>query len=398
MIPKFFRRSKAAVPQQTKSVMPLIALAMTGAPQWGGRDYASLSQTGILRNAIVHRCIRMVAEAAASVPWILYDGETELETHPLLDVLRCPNPYEDGTSLFMRWYAHMISAGNSYLRAGCVGRGVRELYVLQPDRVQAVVDSCGWPVAYDYSGGGRTVRVTRDGDTGFLPILHCKLFHPLDDVYGLSPLEAAGISIDIHNAGAGWTKSLLDNAARPSGALVYKGGDGYSSLTDDQFQRLKSELENTYQGACNAGRPMILEGGLEWRSMSYSPSDMNFIEIRNAAAREIAMVFGVPPMLLGIPGDSTYANYREANLNFWRQTVLPLVARTADALSTWFAAACGSRLRIVGNTDAIEALAEERQSEWQRIDAASFLTRDEKRAAAGYSPEKTQEGYDEHIG
>ncbi len=158
-----------------------------------------------------------------------------------------------------------------------------------------------------------------------------RLFHPLDDHYGLSPIEAAARAVEIHNAGGGWTKALLDNAARPSGALIYKGPDGAPGLSEEQFARLKRELEDAYQGATNAGRPMVLEGGLDWRAMSYTPADMDFTGLRNAAAREIALAFGVPPMLLGIPGDNTYSNYREANLALWRQTILPLVARTAQS-------------------------------------------------------------------
>jgi HK97 family phage portal protein len=157
-------------------------------------------------------------------------------------------------------------------------------------------------------------------------------------------------------------------------------------LSDDQFQRLKSELENAYQGASNAGRPMVLEGGLDWRAMSYTPNDMDFADTRANAAREIALAFGVPPMLLGLPGDNTYANYREANLAFWRQTVLPLVARTAQDLTRWLAPRFGETLRIGYDPDAVEALALERETVWDRIGNANFLTLNEKRVAAGYSP------------
>ncbi len=228
------------------------------------------------------------------------------------------------------------------------------------------------------------MRLARDA-TGFLPVLHAALFHPLDDYYGLSPLEVAGTAIEVHNAGAQWTKALLDNAARPSGALIYKGPDG-SGLSDEQFARLKRELEDAYQGAANAGRPMVLEGGLDWKAMGYNPADMDFAETRSVAAREIALAFGVPPMLLGIPGDNTYSNYAEANLNFWRQAVLPLVARTAGALSRWLAPRFGEGLRIGYDADAVEALAETRQALWAKLSTADFLTLNEKRAAAGYSP------------
>jgi HK97 family phage portal protein len=261
---------------------------------------------------------------------------------------------------------------------------VRELHVLRPDRMKVVPGPRGWPQAYDYTVEGHTTRIHRDAG-GFLPVMHARLFHPLDDLYGYSPIRAAATAIDVHNAGAAWTKALLDNAARPSGALIYKGPEG-TSLSDDQFQRLKSELETAYQGASNAGRPMVLEGGLDWRAMSYTPADMDFADTRANAAREIALAFGVPPMLLGLPGDNTYANYREANLAFWRQTVLPLVARTAQDLTRWLAPRFGETLRIGFDPDSVEALALERETVWDRIGNANSLTLNEKRVAAGYSP------------
>src|SRR6185312_13788346 len=110
------------------------------------------------------------------------------------------------------------------------------------------------------------------------------------------------------------------------------------------------------------------------------------------AAREIALAFGVPPMLLGIPGDNTYANYREANLAFWRSTVLPLVSRTASSLTQWLAPKFGETLRIGFDTDAIDALALDRESTWDKLNAATFLTTDEKRAAAGYGAVENADG------
>ena len=95
------------------------------------------------------------------------------------------------------------------------------------------------------------------------PILHLRLFHPANDYYGMSPVEAASTAIDIHNTAAQWNKALLDNSARPSGALVYTGGEGRP--TAEQFTRLRDELETGFQGARQAGRPLLLEGGLDWK-------------------------------------------------------------------------------------------------------------------------------------
>ncbi|MBM6592387.1 phage portal protein [Microvirga sp. BT291] len=111
---------------------------------------------------------------------------------------------------------------------------------------------------------------------------------------------------------------------------------------------------------------------------------MDFVEAKAIAAREIALAFGVPPLLLGLSGDNTHANYAEANRAFYRQTVIPLVRRTAEALAHWLSPAFGETLRLDPDLDAIEALADERESLWRRVSGAAFLSDDEKREAVGY--------------
>ena len=260
---------------------------------------------------------------------------------------------------------------------------MRELHALRPDRMSVVPDASGWPAAFEYAANGRVVRFVQEGEGRVAPILHVAEFHPLDDYYGFAPLESAQASLDVHNAATAWNKALLDNAARPSGALVYKGENG-ANLSEEQFERLREELAANFSGAGNAGRPLLLEGGLTWQTMSLSPHDMDFLQLKHGAAREIALAFGVPPMLLGIPGDNTYSNYREANLAFWRQTVLPLVARMAAALGGWLGPAWGEGLRLGCDVDAVEALSAEREALWRRVNEADFLTPDEKREAVGY--------------
>jgi HK97 family phage portal protein len=234
----------------------------------------------------------------------------------------------------------------------------------------------GWPEAFEYSVGGQSVRLPRES------VIHLKLFNPVDDYYGLSPLEAAARSIDTHNAASAWNKAMLDNAARPSGALVFAGTD--NTLTTEQFERLKAELASTYQGAANAGRPMILEGGLDWKEMGFSPKEMEFIEAKNIAAREVALAFGVPPMLLGIPGDNTYANFAEANRSFWRQTVVPVAGRVADAVAAGLSLQSNEIVSLKPDLDQVEALAPDRDALWKRVNEATFLTAAEKREAVGY--------------
>jgi HK97 family phage portal protein len=369
----------------------VIALTSAGRPVWTPRTYAALARAGYMRNPVAYRSVRMVAEAAASVPWLLYDGPAELDDHPLLKLLAKPNPHQSGTDFLETLYGHLLVSGNAYVEAVATdaaadGGAIRELYALRPDRMSVVPDANGWPAAFEYHANGRTVRFQQDGDAPTPPILHVAQFHPLDDYYGFPPLEAAQVSLDVHNAASGWNKALLDNAARPSGALVYKGENG-SNLSEEQFERLRDELVANFSGSVNAGRPLLLEGGLSWQSMSLSPKDMDFLQLKHGAAREIALAFGVPPMLLGIPGDNTYANYREANLAFWRQTALPLAARFAKAIGGWLGSAWnpgGEGLRLAIDPDQVEALSLEREALWRRVNEADFLTPDEKREAVGY--------------
>ncbi len=364
----------------------LVALHVQGRPVWTPRNIEALAREGFMRNAIVYRCVRMIAEAAANVPWLLYENKAEMFEHPMLDLLRRPNSSQSGVDLMENWYGHLQLSGNGYLEIVEVSASRRELHVLRPDRMRVVPDKRGWPSAYEYRVGGRQMIYPGRDAKNLAPILHMRLFHPINDYYGMSPMEAAAYGIDIHNAAGSWSKALLDNSARPSGALVYKGPDGAPNLTQDQFERLKQELEENYQGAGNAGRPLLLEGGLEWTSMGHSPRDMDFIDTKHVAAREIALAFGVPPMLLGIPGDNTFTNYAEANRTFWRQTILPLVTRTAATLTQWLAPRFDRRLRLSFDVDRVAALANERESLWARIASSDFLTINEKRAAVGYEP------------
>src|SRR3954449_4695439 len=374
----FNRLRQLLAPPETKSsrTARLVAFESGGRARWTPRDYAGLAREGYLANAIVHRSVRLIAENAAACQYLVFEGAAERDGHPLAQLLTRPNPRQDGAALFETLYAHLLLAGNAYVEQVSLDGMVRELYALRPDRIKVVPGADGWAEAYEYSVGARSVRFDQHV-TSVPPILHLTFFHPLDDHYGLAPIEAAAIAVDTHNAAARWNKALLDNSARPSGALVFSADNNV--LSGQQFDRLKRELDDTYAGAANAGRPMLLEGGLDWKAMSLSPHDMDFLEAKHTAAREIALAFGVPPMLLGIPGDNTFANYAEANRVFFRQTVLPLAARVGSSIAQWLSPQFGEAIRVTIDTDRIDALAADRAALWERVSNAPFLT-------VGYGP------------
>lgn len=364
----------------------LLSFSHIGQPRWTPRRFDKLAEEGYRRNVIAFRCVREIAQAVASIPFLLYSNSRELSAHPLLDLLNRPNPLMGQSQLIEALVSHHQICGNAYLEALRVdGEAPRELWVLRPERMKIIPGSSGLPAGYEYTAAGRSVKWLADSQTGACDILHFKSFHPLDDWYGQGPLEAALAAIDQHNAASAWNQALLQNAARPSGALVYAPKEGPALLTEDQFSRLKQELEEQVEGAANAGRPLLLEGGLDWRAMSLSPTDMDWRGGRDAVAREIALAFGVPPQLIGLPEAQTYANYKEARLAFYEDTVVPLAYSLRDALNGWLVPMFGSRLRLDIDLDAVQALLPRRDALWSRLKEADFLSDDEKREAAGYS-------------
>ncbi len=384
---KTWLRTAFARPPQTKSHSntnsPLVALQLANSARWTSNSFNALAREGYQGNAVAYRCIRLIAETAASVPFCVRRDDICAANDPVTKLLHAPNPKMSRAEFFESLYGYLQLGGDSFIEAVLMDGFPVALFTLRPDRMRAVTDNTGWPAAWDYQVAGKIRRFTPEPSSGLLNLHHMRLFHPLDDIRGFSPLEAAAKAVDIYNAGSVWTKALLDNSARPSGALVYKGSAGAENLSHEQFERLKAELENKHSGPNMAGRPLLLEGGLDWTAMSMSPSDMDFINAKREAAREIALAFGVPPMLLGIPGDNTYANYKEANLAFWRQTILPLTRKTADSLGVWLSDWFGDDLRIIPDENNIPALSMQRNAVLTALNGIDFMSDDEKRERAG---------------
>lgn len=375
--PRLFSRQK---PEVKESAAGAAMVINPGQAAWSNRDYASFADEGYRRNVVAYQAINKIADAVASVKWTAWRGDQELTEHPILDLLDNPNPMQSGPQYMRAKIGFLMIAGNGYEEGVEVGGQVRELYQLRPDRMKIVPGPNGFPREYVYKIGGREVRFPVDPDLSSA-VRHLRTFNPLDDWYGMSPIEAGAYAIDQHNLSMTWMQALLQNSARPSGALVVSGD---KDLSDDQFNRLKAQMENEYQGAKNGGRPLLLEGGLDWRQMGLSPADMGIIETKYSSARDVCLALGVPPQLLGIPGDNTYSNYAEARLAFWEDTVVPLLDMVSADWNAWLCEPQGVYLKP--DLDQIPAIADKRNTLWEMADRATDLTINERRAIKGYEP------------
>lgn len=358
----------------------LVAFTAAGQAVWTPRNYEQLSKEGYEANATVYACVNEVARALSGLDWLLQrrwrgGRAEELDEHPLLDLLARPNPFEGQTSFFAKLAGHLLLQGNGYLEAlapSREGAPPRELYVLRPDRMTVVPDAVDRVAGYEWRANGQIVRFRAER------ILHVKLFHPTNDWYGLSPLDAAARSVDVDNETLRSNMKFLQNGFRPSGALTVAG-----NLGDDVFTRLKAQVQAEYGGADRSGAPMLLEGDMKWQDMSLSPRDLDYLGGRKMSQLDICRAYNVPPELVNLK-ESTFENRKEARKALYTEAVLPLADLLRDELNQFLVPRFGDRLQLDYDRDAIEALQEDRKSLWERVDKAAELTVNEKRVAKGY--------------
>ena len=357
-------------------------------------SYDDLAREGYLKNAIVFRCVNEIAKGAAAVPFVIKSGDEPLERHPLLDLLNRPNPLQSGSEFFSSLFGYLLLSGNTYyVKVGGLGGMPRELHLLRPDRIKIEGGAGAMPSKYEYMINGRVEQVFEvDQETGFSDIKQTKLWNPLDDYYGCSPLSAAAVEVDQHNMASKHNINLLNNGARPSGAVVFKPRDeaGFSvNLSETQRQQLLTDLNNRFSGTANAGRPLLLEGDFDWKEMGLSPKDMDFINLKHMSATDIAMCFGVPSQLVGVPDQQTYANVAEARLALYEETIIPYLRKLQSDLNEWLVPQFREDLSFEYVIDEIPALSERRRRIYENVIGAvsqGIMTRNEARELVGLAP------------
>ena len=367
-------------------------LQATNNPNWGQRNYQNFAEDGYINNVVAHKAISLIANAISSIEPLFFEIKENDEKVDLSDndnivtLIKKPNPNTNYIKFIEYLVSEYLISGNTYIQAVKNEKNeVEEMYILRSDRVSIIPGYGSIPRGYTYQINNLTFQYPCNEETGESDILHIKTFHPLDDWYGLSPMESAQYSIEQHNECIKWNKSLLENGARPCGALVVK-----QAMSDETYKRLKNELDDKFIGSENSGKFLILEGGLEWKEMGISPKDMDFIETKNSSARDIAGAFGVPSQLLGIQGDTTYNNVSEARMSFWEETVIPMTKMFMSSIACWLSKIDGRNLIIEPDLDSISAISEKRQKIWKTINESDFVDDKEKRESLGFNREKEE--------
>ncbi len=354
-----------------------------GQAVWTPRRYDRFADEGYIQNVIAYRCVRLIADSIAGLEFYVEVGDEPQDNHPLALLFRQPNPADPGPQFLQEVVSQRAIAGNGYIYAARPRptRPPVELWPMRPDRMKIVPGEHGLPMAWDYEVNGMTRRFPVDPLTGQGDILHLKGFHPLDDWYGLSPIEPAARSIDQDNAATAHNASLLQNGARPSGALVMR-----ESITAEQRLAAEAAMRNWYQNGSKAGLPMVLGGPWEWLNLNLTMQEMEFAKGLDHNARRICAAFNIPHVLV-VPGESTYNNRREAREELYEHTVLPEIDMILASLNGWLAPMYGPNVRIRYDPDKIPALAGKRdliragvRSDWRD----DLITHGEAREGLGY--------------
>ena len=390
LIDRILRRRRPV--QKESRVARLAVQSGHGGAIYSDQDYEKFSKETYLKNIIAYQCIEEIARSAALPSWGVWErpeGEGEpslVETHEMSEVLKRPNPNESFNFLVLRAVAFLTMAGNSFIERVVLSTREtvypKELFVLRPDRVSLLMNKVSGQISgYEYRiGGGHSEVFEVDPITGQGDLLQLRLFHPTDDFWGASPVMPASRDIDSNNEATDWNMSLLRNQGRP-GMVFSLIGD----ISDAEFDRFEKHLATKFTGPENVGKNLILTGesGTKAEPYSYSPAEMEFIEGNKELCRNISRAFGVPPMLLGIPGDNTYSNYKEARLAFWEDTVTFYLRLLVGELNNWLFTK-EDRLFLKYNSDDISALESRWETRWKRANESSFLSINEKRDLTGY--------------
>lgn len=375
---------------KSSSVAPLIFGRFGQSAVWTGVTYAEMTREAYQKNATAYRAVDLVAKSVARVPIRLRrqsDG-VEITSHPLLTLLKRPNPTMSGSTFTQNVTAYYQLTGNTYIETVGPSLGGElpwttpptELWPLRPDRMKVLPGPYG-VAGYKYSVGGSSKSWMADQTNGNSNVIHVKAFNPLDDWYGMSPLQACMMQVDQSNSASVWNKRTLDNSGKPDGQFVAEG-----TLTDPQYERIMKRVSEKYAGPNNAGRPLVLESGLTWQSTGFSPKDMDWLNGLHTTSRQISMTLGVPPMLLSIPGDNTYSNYKEARVALYEETCIPLLDLILDEYNGRLVPRFDPGLELYFHEDDIPAMATAKAERWQAVSNSTFLTTNEKRAALGWAP------------
>ena len=369
--------------QVEKKANPVGAALISGGDyQFVPKERARVQfEEGYQLNVIVYRAVRELTIALTGLELELHKGDKIIESHPIIDLLKKPNPTQSYASFLEAIFTNFFITGEMFFSGVRAGKKIVELWPHSPEFIKVKPGKFGIPQQYMYEQGSSKITWNVDQITGYSELFYLKTCNPLDYWRGQSPLLAGGLSVDVHNSGLRWNYSLLKNSARPSGIVKFQS----ESVSAEVLGRLREWFKKSYQGAANAGEIPILVGGAEWQAVDLNPRDMDFLNTMKESAKYIAMCYGVPLPLIDNDA-STFNNVEQAKERLYTDTVIPIMNLFLAQFNMWLSPYLdGAEFKI--NQDAIPALERLREVKFNRMVAAvnaGLITINEARDEIGF--------------
>lgn len=350
---------------------------------WTSGNYKQATAESYMKGIISARCMKLRAENAANIPLVVKSlkDDSILPNHPLLQLLRRPNPKTTKNKFIQSAITYRDLSGNSYIVDSSLKQNQKPkfLWTLRPDSVTPLVEN-GNVVKYTYYGSDGTKIYDVDPLTGLGNIINWKTFNPLDDINGLPVITPIQRSIMLHNVSQEFNTSLLNNSGTPSG-IISLASDEPEGFDPELFAKTKQMIRDEWSGKKNAGKMLALPQRLNYNKVALSVEEMQLMDSLNQNATYIAFGFGVPPALVGVV-DNTFSNVEAAEEALYSRTVIPLLQELIDELNIWLAPRFGD-VYIDMDISEIPALVNRRKKILEMYMDSEATTTNERREFLG---------------
>ena len=286
-----------------------------------------------MQTTAVYACVRILAEAVASLPLHVYEyqddgGKKLVHDHPLYYLLHDePNP--EMTSFVFRetLMSHLLIWGNAYAQIIRDGAGrVLGLYPLLPDKMEVQRDDKG-NIYYVYSRNSDENPTFKE--YGNIKLKAEDVLHipglGFDGLIGYSPIAMAKNAVGMTLACEEYGASFFANGANPGGVLEHPG-----VLKDPS--KVRESWNSVYRGVSNAHKIAVLEEGMKYQQIGIPPEEAQFLETRKFQINEIARLYRIPPHMVGDLDKSSFSNIEQQSLEFVKYTLDPWVIRWEQSL------------------------------------------------------------------
>lgn len=292
------------------------------------------------------RNVAMFTEGLSGIQraWKLINAkDTSVEVdHPIVDLLRNPNPYQQGSQLIqltllwlsIRGECFWVMTDDDGIPTSINGSKLpTRLWPVGPDAFEAIRENhfAGQVIGWSFTlpnwmpgAGSVSKKIPLDLDE----VIQFKTANPSDPTRGLSPITAVAQGIQTDLKAKTYNERILDNQGKPGGVLTTD-----RMMTKEERDEVLGYWKDRHEGPENAARVAMLFGGLKWQQIALSPQDMEFLKSSEWNREEILAVIGTPPSVLGLPNKLNYATQLGQDRNFWDKTVLPyyrLIETTID--------------------------------------------------------------------